>query len=99
MPRGRAARLDRRLPGELSQITRSDVLDSLDQHERIRTVAVDVEDRSKLVDLLSGPFEVLNATPFHLTTRIAEAALAARTHYLDLTEDVASMRRVRELPA
>jgi saccharopine dehydrogenase-like NADP-dependent oxidoreductase len=30
---------------------------------------------------------------------VAEAARAARTHYLDLTEDVASMRRVRELAA
>jgi saccharopine dehydrogenase-like NADP-dependent oxidoreductase len=42
---------------------------------------------------------VLNAAPFHLTTVIAEAARAARTHYLDLTEDVASMRRVRDLAA
>src|SRR6516165_1382239 len=42
---------------------------------------------------------VLNAAPFHLTTIIAEAARAAGTHYLDLTEDVVSMRRVRELAA
>jgi saccharopine dehydrogenase-like NADP-dependent oxidoreductase len=34
-----------------------------------------------------------------LTTAIAEAARAARTHYLDLTEDVASTRRVTELAA
>jgi saccharopine dehydrogenase-like NADP-dependent oxidoreductase len=85
------------------QVTLADrspeVLDSLDQHERIRTVAADVEDSSKLVDLLNGQFAVLNAAPFHLTTRIAEAARAAHTHYLDLTEDVASMRRVRELAA
>jgi hypothetical protein len=33
--------------------------------------------------------------PFHLTTRIAEGARAARTHYLELTEDVASALRVR----
>ena len=72
---------------------------SLDQDEHIRTVVADAEDSSRLVDLLSGQFAVLNATPFHLTTRIAEAALAARTHYLDLTEDVASMRRVRALAA
>ena len=42
---------------------------------------------------------MLNAAPFHLTTIIAEAARAAGTHYLDLTEDVASVRRVRELAA
>ena len=77
----------------------AEVLASLDRHEHIRTVAADVEDSSRLVVLLSGQFAVLNAAPFHLTTLIAEAARAARTHYLDLTEDVASMRRVRELAA
>src|SRR5712691_10072893 len=76
-----------------------EVLGSLDRDEHIRISAADVEDSSKLVDLLNGQFAVLNAAPFHLTTRIAEAARAARTHYLDLTEDVASVRRVRELAA
>ena len=60
------------------QVTLADrspeVLASLDRDERIRTVAADVEDSSKLVDLLNGQFAVLNAAPFHLTTRIAEAA-------------------------
>jgi len=76
-----------------------DVLARLDRDERIRIAAADVEDSAKLVDLLNGQFAVLNAAPFHLTTIIAEAARAARTHYLDLTEDVASMRRVKELAA
>jgi saccharopine dehydrogenase-like NADP-dependent oxidoreductase len=75
----------------------SEVLDRFGRDERIRFVAVDVEDSSKLVDLLNGSFAVLNAAPFHLTTPIAEAARAARIHYLDLTEDVASTRRVRTL--
>ena len=85
------------------QVTLADrspeVLGRLDRDERIRIAAADVEDSSKLVDLLNGQFAVLNAAPFHLTTHIAEAARAARTHYLDLTEDVASTRRVRELAA
>ena len=76
-----------------------EVLARLDRDARIRIVAADVADSAKLVDLLNGKFAVLNAAPFHLTTIIAEAARAARTHYLDLTEDVASMRRVRELAA
>jgi len=76
-----------------------EVLDRLDRHERIRVAAADIEDSSKLLDLVNGQFAVLNAAPFHLTTRIAEAARAARTHYLDLTEDVANSRRVRELAA
>jgi len=69
-----------------------DVLDRLDRDERIRIAVADVEDGSKLADLLNGQFAVLNAGPFHLTTGIVEAARAARTHYLDLTEDVASVR-------
>jgi saccharopine dehydrogenase-like NADP-dependent oxidoreductase len=85
------------------QVTLADrspeALGCLDRDERIRVAAADVEDSSKLIDLLNGQFAVLNAAPFHLTTVIAEAARAAHTHYLDLTEDVASMRRVRELAA
>ena len=77
----------------------ADVLGRLEPDERLRTVAVDVEDSAKLLDLLNGKFAVLNAGPFHLTTAVAEAARAARTHYLDLTEDVARARRVRELAA
>jgi saccharopine dehydrogenase-like NADP-dependent oxidoreductase len=83
------------------QVTMADrspeALDRLERDERIRVAAVDARDGGKLVDLLNGKFAVLNAAPFHLTTVIAEAARAACTHYLDLTEDVASMRRVREL--
>jgi saccharopine dehydrogenase-like NADP-dependent oxidoreductase len=73
-----------------------EVLGRLDRNERIRIATTDVEDSSELVNLLNGHFAVLNSAPFHLTTRIAEAAGA---HYLDLTEDVASTRRVRELAA
>jgi saccharopine dehydrogenase-like NADP-dependent oxidoreductase len=76
-----------------------DVLDRLGRDEHIQCVAVNVEDSSELVDLLNGKFAVLNAAPFQLTTHIAEAAKAARLHYLDLTEDVASTRRVKELAA
>jgi saccharopine dehydrogenase-like NADP-dependent oxidoreductase len=85
------------------QVTLADrsleALNRLDRDERIRIAATSVEDTSKLADLLNGQFAVLNAAPFHLTTRIAEVARAAGTHYLDLTEDVASTRRVRELAA
>ena len=76
-----------------------DALARIDAPARLRVVAADVEDGAKLVDLLNGQFAVLNAAPFHLTLPIAEAARAARSHYLDLTEDVASTRRVRALAA
>jgi len=64
---------------------------------RLHTEAIDVTDSAALQQALHGRFAVLSAAPFHLTTRIAEAARAAGTHYLDLTEDVASTRRIREL--
>ena len=64
---------------------------------RLRAQVVDVADAAALQQALRGRFAVLSAAPYHLTTRIAEAARAAKTHYLDLTEDVASTRRIREL--
>jgi saccharopine dehydrogenase-like NADP-dependent oxidoreductase len=77
----------------------TEALGRFEREERVRIAPTDVEDSSKLIDLLNGRFAVLNAAPFHLTTIVAEAARAAGTHYLDLTEDVASVRRVRELAA
>ena len=83
------------------QVTLADrspeVLDRFGRNDRTSITAVDVEDSAKLLDLVNGHFAVLNAAPFRLTTPIAEAARAARTHYLDLTEDVESMHRVRAL--
>jgi len=40
---------------------------------------------------------VLSAAPYHATRLIAEAAKAGGAHYLDLTEDVASTRAVKQL--
>jgi len=76
-----------------------EVLGRIEPAEAIRTTRLDVEDSAGLLQLLNAHFAVVNATPFHLTSPIAEAARAAGTHYLDLTEDVASTRRVKELAA
>ena len=64
---------------------------------RVQRLMLDVTDPGALRAALKGQFAVLSAAPFHLTTPIAEAAVAEGVHYLDLTEDVASTRRVREL--
>ena len=48
---------------------------------------------------MAGCFAVVNCAPYHLTTMVARAAKAAGAHYLDLTEDVAASRIVRELAA
>ncbi|HUZ64995.1 MAG TPA: saccharopine dehydrogenase family protein [Acetobacteraceae bacterium] len=65
----------------------------------IRALPVDVTDPAALAQGLSGSYAVLSAAPYHLTTRIAEAAAPLGVHYLDLTEDVASTKRVQELAA
>jgi len=67
--------------------------------QRLHTQVVDVADAAALEHALHGRFAVLSAAPYHLTTAIAAAARTAKTHYLDLTEDVASTRRIRELAA
>ena len=65
--------------------------------DRLRTLVLDVADGAALRQALHGQFAVLSAAPFHLTVKVAEAARDAGVHYLDLTEDVASTRRIREL--
>jgi saccharopine dehydrogenase-like NADP-dependent oxidoreductase len=65
----------------------------------VRTRVLDATEPGALRAALSGQFAVLSAAPFHLTVAVAEAARAAGTHYLDLTEDVASTRRIRALAA
>lgn len=72
-------------------------LAALDTGPAVRTARVEVAEPGALEAVLEGKFAVLSAAPWHLTTRIAEAAAAARVHYLDLTEDVKSTRRVKEI--
>ena len=72
-------------------------LDALETAKPVRKALVRVEEREALLRELHGKFAVLSAAPFHLTTAIAVAAREARVHYLDLTEDVASTRIVKDL--
>lgn len=74
-------------------------LADIDAHKAVKTAVVDIADAAALKALLAGKFAVLSAAPYHLTTAIAEAAAAAKVHYLDLTEDVESTRRVKEIAA
>ncbi|MES2887709.1 MAG: saccharopine dehydrogenase family protein [Pseudomonadota bacterium] len=66
-------------------------------HAIPKTLCLDVQDTPALRAALAGRFAVLSAAPYHLTTRVAEVARELGVHYLDLTEDVASTRRIREL--
>ncbi|EJN05571.1 saccharopine dehydrogenase-like oxidoreductase [Phyllobacterium sp. YR531] len=72
-------------------------LDSLEVSERVATACIEIAEAGALEKVLDGKFAVLSAAPFHLTTRIAEAAAKSGVHYLDLTEDVASTRIVKQL--
>ncbi|WP_372425554.1 saccharopine dehydrogenase family protein [Salinarimonas chemoclinalis] len=63
----------------------------------VTAAALDIADAAALRARLSGAFAVISAAPFQLTAAIAEAAAASGTHYLDLTEDVATTRRVKAL--
>ncbi len=72
-------------------------LAALPRHPAIRGQLSDAGDHEALVGCLDGAFAVLSAAPYHQTIKIAEAARVAQTHYLDLTEDVASTRVVKAL--
>lgn len=72
-------------------------LEKLDKHPHISAAQCDITDRDAIVSLLKGKFAVLSAAPFHLTGKVAEAAREASVHYLDLTEDVATTKKVEEL--
>jgi saccharopine dehydrogenase-like NADP-dependent oxidoreductase len=72
-------------------------LNALDSRSGIHKAQLDIADSDALHALLAGCFAVISAAPYHLTTHVAEAAARANVHYLDLTEDVASTRRVKQL--
>lgn len=61
-----------------------------------RWAEFDADDHS-LEQLLDGFEIVVNALPFHLAGSVAEAAAKARTHYFDLTEDLAATRAIRRV--
>lgn len=67
------------------------------RHPQVDCLVLDVNDASALRAALQGRDAVLSALPYMLTVAVAEAARAVGCHYLDLTEDVASTRRIREI--
>lgn len=63
----------------------------------VATLAVDVSDPFALVAALDGQQAAISALPYFLNQLVAEACAKARVHYFDLTEDVATARRIRDL--
>jgi saccharopine dehydrogenase-like NADP-dependent oxidoreductase len=76
-----------------------DALMTFRDRPRVSALALAIEDARALAAALSEVFAVVNCAPYHLTTVVAQAAKMAGAHYLDLTEDVAASRIVRELAA
>ena len=76
-----------------------EALAGLSPRSKAQTRALAIDGSDALADALAGRFAVINCAPYHLTTQVAEAARRAGAHYLDLTEDVAASRVVRELAA
>jgi saccharopine dehydrogenase-like NADP-dependent oxidoreductase len=74
-------------------------LDRLETSVDVTKIAADITAGGALAKILSGKFAVLSAAPYHATRTIAEAAKSSGAHYLDLTEDVASTRAVKQLAA
>lgn len=75
----------------------SEALAALDAGPEVKTVRCEVGESGALEPVLEGKFAVLSAAPYGLTTRIAQAAATAKVHYLDLTEDVKSTRKVKQI--
>ena len=66
-------------------------------HARLSKSQLDVADARALRAAAERHDAVVNAAPYHLTELIAQAAANGRADYIDLTEDEASTRAVRNL--
>jgi len=58
---------------------------------------VEIGDAREFAHEVEGHDIVLSATPYSLTSTVAEAAKRVRAHYLDLTEDVETTRLIKKL--
>lgn len=63
----------------------------------ITKIHLDIYDEVELKDVLDDKDYVINAGPYFLASTIAKAAIATKTHYFDLTEDIEQSRIIRNL--
>jgi len=75
----------------------SAALERISSRVGVDTRLVDVDSPAQLAAALAGCDTVISALSFFCNPRVAEAALAAGASYFDLTEDVATTRRVRAI--
>jgi saccharopine dehydrogenase-like NADP-dependent oxidoreductase len=65
--------------------------------EGVEAVEMPVDDAGKLAEVTKGRDSVMSAVSFDANPAIAQAALDAGANYLDLTEDVETTKKVREI--
>ncbi|HET6553630.1 MAG TPA: saccharopine dehydrogenase family protein [Dyella sp.] len=75
----------------------SEALDRLETKTQVKRAVIDINNAVQLQAELKGKFAVLSAAPFQLTPAIVTAAKAMGVHYLDLSEDVANTRLIKQL--
>jgi len=69
----------------------------LKQLHDIETVRLDAQNVEELQAAMTGCHSVLSALSFHFNPLVAEVALQQGLNYFDLTEDIATTRRVRAI--
>lgn len=74
-------------------------LQRLAERVPVEPVAVDATNRAALESALTGCDTVISALSYYHNPGVAEAALATGASYFDLTEDVETTARVREIAA
>lgn len=77
-------------------VTGHDMLRAQADH-RFDVLDTDVSDREQLASALSGVDAVVSCLPAHLNIAAVETAHQLGIHYFDLSEDVTTTKRIREL--
>ncbi len=72
-------------------------LSRFEEHHGVSTHLLDASDSGSICRAAAGKYAILNAGPYFLAPLVAKAALEVGGHYLDLTEDVVSTRKVSKL--
>src|SRR5262245_12050377 len=72
-------------------------LDRIHRQSGVRTLVVDGRERASLQQALQDRETVISALDFRSNPPVAAAAVEAGANYFDLTEDVETTRRVREI--
>jgi saccharopine dehydrogenase-like NADP-dependent oxidoreductase len=70
---------------------------SNDHSHPFPTQALDVTDDKSLATILSSHDAVISCLPYHFNIAVAQCAAAHEKHYFDLTEDVATTKKIQAL--